>query len=82
MGARRPRLRPVRDLYFDVFYPYAEAGPKARPGSVDSLQEARIGLQAIFEPIILRGKADQDARRFPVARDHDLLLLSLSEKAR
>jgi hypothetical protein len=36
-------------------------------------------FQPVFKPLIFRLKADQDASRFPVARNHDLFLLGQAQ---
>jgi hypothetical protein len=50
-----------------VFKRYAAAGTKARTSVSDTLQKPRVVRQAVLQPVILRLKADQNARRLAVA---------------
>src|ERR1700674_1729322 len=62
-----------------VFQRYAAAGTNARTSLGDTLQKPRVVLQAVLQPVILRLKADQNARRLAVARAQNLPSRSLLE---
>ena len=77
--------RDVRTCFlfrFNVFEPDATPCAQAVPRLLDAPQEARVVLETVFEPVLFGLKADQHARRLAVARDDDLLGLSLAKKAR
>src|SRR5882762_9188130 len=76
-GPLQPMVRTHLSLY--VFKRYASAGAKARTSLGDTLQKPRVVLQAVLQPVVLRLKADQNARRLPVARDQNLPSGSLLE---
>lgn len=70
---------PLFDL--DVF----ELGPTSRsqafPRLFDTTQEPRVMFEAVLEPVLFRLEANQYARGFTMARDHDLRRLCFSKKA-
>src|SRR5262249_3399891 len=68
-------------LRFDIFQTSSTSRLKAFARALDPSQETRIVLEPIFEPIILRLKADQHAGRFAVASDDDVLLLRFAQEA-
>src|SRR6266853_753339 len=76
-GPLQPRVRTHLSLY--LFKRYAAAGTKARTSLRDTLQKPRVVLQAVLQPVILRLKADQNARWLAVARDQNLPSRSLLE---
>jgi hypothetical protein len=55
------------------------SGAQARPSSLDTREEARIVLEPVVEPVVLRCKADEDSGRLPVAGDHDFPFLGFPE---
>jgi hypothetical protein len=52
----------------------ASAAPQTLPRPLDSLEEPRIVLETVFEPIFIAGEADQDTRRLAVPCNHELVL--------
>src|SRR5213079_93364 len=52
-----------------VFKRYASAGAKGRTSLGDTLQKPRVVLQAVLQPVFLRLKADQNARRLAAVRE-------------
>jgi len=78
-AARRPALHAarrlhseVRPLVVEIFEPYPLPRRKSRPRRRDSLQELRVVLESVVEPIVVGRETDDDARRSSVARDDDL----------
>src|SRR5216684_5666537 len=67
---------------FDVFEPDAKSCAQAVPCLLDAVQEARVVLETVFEPVLFGLEADQHARRLAVTRDDDLLRLGFSKKPR
>src|SRR5438874_6954256 len=65
----------------DLLERNASAGAQALAGVFDAREKARIALQAIVEPVILRRKSDQDPCRFAMTGDDDLLVFGLPEIA-
>src|ERR1700682_2028286 len=54
---------------------YSFAIPQALAGSFDSLQEPRVILQLVVEPVFIGGKTDKDARGLAVARNDQSIFL-------
>jgi hypothetical protein len=48
----------------------------------NTTQEARVMLEAVFEPIFFGLESDQHARWFAMARDDDFRRLRLAKKSR
>ena len=48
---------------------------------LDTTQESRIIIEPVFKPVLLHFEADQQSRRFAVARDNDLLVFCLPQKS-
>jgi hypothetical protein len=49
------------------------------PRLFDTTEEARVMFETVLEPILFRFEADQEACRFAVTRDDDLLRLGLTK---
>ena len=58
------------------------AGLNARAGAGDSGEKPWIMLEPVIEPVVLTGKANEDARRTTVTCDNNLLGCCLAEEAR
>jgi len=54
---------------------------QAAPRLLDAANKARVMLEAVIEPVLLRFESDQHTRRLAMARDHDLLRLGLAKIA-
>lgn len=50
-------------LHIDILDLHAACGPQAAPRLFDTLQETRIMLQAVFEPVVLRFESNQHTGR-------------------
>src|SRR6516162_3410296 len=71
----------MRLLRFKVLQPGSTSGAQAAPRLFDAAQEARVMFETVVEPVLFRLEADQYAGRFTMARDDDLLRLSLAQIA-
>jgi hypothetical protein len=49
------------------------------PRLFDTTQEARVTFETVLEPVLFGFEADQDACRFAVTRDDDLVRLGLTK---
>lgn len=63
------QLQPEHLLRIDILKLHAASRTQAVPRLFDSLQEARIILQTILEPVILRFESNQHTGWLAVARD-------------
>src|SRR5687767_10080217 len=50
---------------------------EAAPCGFDAVQEPRVMLEPVFEPVVFGLKPDQDARRLAMPGNDDVLLLGL-----
>ena len=72
--------RDPKPLPVDIFEPGDLASTRTLACTFDALQEARIIQEPILEPVLLRLEADEDARRFAMARNDNVLLLGLTQQ--
>ncbi|MEH2521382.1 hypothetical protein V1279_006955 [Bradyrhizobium sp. AZCC 1610] len=67
---------------FDVFEPDAKSSAQAAARLFDAAQEAWVMFETVFEPVILRFKADEHACRFTMTGYDDFLGRRLAKEAR
>ena len=79
-GSRKTRDLPSID--FDVFEPRPAPRSETLPRLIDALQELRIVLEPIFEPIVFRSETDEYSSRLAMTRNDDFLTFRLAEVTR
>ena len=74
----------IRSCRFSLEILDPDAAPlaQARPCVVDAAQKARVVFEAVIEPVVLGGEADQHSGRFATSGDDDLLGLGFAQQTR
>jgi hypothetical protein len=84
-GRKRHRFEENLDLPsidFDVFEPRPAPRSETLARLIYALQESRIVLEPILEPIVFRSETDEYSSRLAVTRNDDFLTFRLAEVAR
>src|SRR5260221_9182498 len=76
---RRPSMGSAARQVRNVFELDSLAVPQATACPCDSVEEPRVILQLVVEPVFFTGESDQDARWLAVARNHQRLFLGHAE---
>ena len=79
-GSRKTWDLPSID--FDVFEPRPAPRSETLARLIYALQESRIVLEPILEPIVFRSETDEYSSRLAVTRNDDFLTFCLAEVAR